>query len=572
LIAGIVWHFREACSMKNSSTKLVSAYPNFSADSLYAKPAYNLNKWIESMREIYTSVHFGNTLPDAFGKITANWDKVEKRDFQTWMQYYQGDNQNKYKKASNFYVNDNIPGYFLPNPNQPPSPIVSPDVSEPMATVQHAVDERVSKEEKRKKMEEQRKKIIGRLNAAVKHLTSHEGHLLAGEEFDNLLAGMYELIKQFQTVNKISLSNKLYYDLIIRQANKLTHGGFTRSAGFLVKFAQNNSGTKMDASGPLPLASADTSVAGGTLNNPTAPLDAMAPPGGAAPEPPEDKEDAIDELFDNLETAGLTDLNFSDEEDEDELDGDISLDDELSVEAQMAPPAPMAPEVPAPKPIAPPAPAQEPVPEEVSLGDAPEAGDDTIPVSSDNLEVSLPEGDTGEEASAAPTNNIDSIIDSALSNISIEDVIRKIEDVNAIFQNRTIARELSIIDLMLSNLGLSSYFNNLSEIIQKNHEGSNYSISRLSDILTKLRGATSDEVINIRDPNEVAPQVQQLQQKLQNEKDKDQNRKEQRKQLQNDELDTQVEEKNAPPPPTPELGVPTTLPKEEIANVPAQIV
>src|SRR5690606_25568830 len=112
----------------------------------------------------------------------------------------------------------------------------------------------------------QRKKIISRLNAAVKHLTSYEGHMLAGDEFDKLLAGMYDIIKQVQTVNKVSLSNQLYYDLIIRQSNKLLNSGYNKSAKFLKKFAQNNVGM-LDASGPMPFGSQDAGVAGGTLDN-----------------------------------------------------------------------------------------------------------------------------------------------------------------------------------------------------------------------------------------------------------------------------------------------------------------
>lgn len=188
-----------------------NAYPNFAPDSLYTKPVYSLNHWLEAMRELYTKIHFGNSYKEAFGSITDNWDPVERRDFEAWLEYYQSGNQNRYKKA-NFYVNDNIPGYFVPNsPNQVPSPI--PDLSEPVAAAQQDLREKLDKEQKRKLIEDQRKRIIGRLNAAIKHLTAYEGHLLAGSEFSSLLTSMYELLKQIQTVNKISLSNQLHYDL-----------------------------------------------------------------------------------------------------------------------------------------------------------------------------------------------------------------------------------------------------------------------------------------------------------------------------------------------------------------------
>lgn len=529
-----------------------NAYPNYAPDSIFTKPVYNLNKWLEAMREIYTKVHFtGMSFKECLGNITSNWDEVEKRDFQAWMQYYQSNNQNKYKKAfsnpANFYINQDIPGYFIPNPPNVPSPVVQ-NVSEPISAVQSDVQERIEKEQRRKRMEDQRKKIIGRLNAAVKHLTSHDGQLLAGGEFEKLLASLYELIKQVQTVNKISLSNRLYYDLIIRQANKLGSNGYMQSARFLTKFAQNTQGALPLGQNPPGVASLPGDGVAGTLGNSTPSPNALAAPPPEELEEPKEKG-PLDELLENFETAGLTDINMS-EDDEDEL-AEISLEDEITIEAQMAP----SPMLPAEQP----APVQNPTAPAV----APQ----------EDLEVSLPEE---EEMHAAPADQegpgIDAIIDSALSNITIKDVIRKIEDVNAIFQNRTIARELSIVDLMLSTLGLSSYFNNLSEIIQKNHEASNYSISRLSDILTKLRGAIADEPLPMAEqPNEVSPEIKAIQQKLENQRSKEENRKELRKQLQDDELAEQMEEKKNPKP----LEVPQAPLQpvtEEIAKTPTQIV
>lgn len=534
-----------------------NAYPNYAPDSIFIKPVYNLNKWLEAMREIYTKVHFsGMSFKECFGNTTSNWDEVEKRDFKAWMEYYQADNQNKYKKAfantGNFYINQDIPGYFIPNPPKVPSPLVQ-DVSEPIVSVQSDVQEKIEKEQRRKRMEDQRKKIIGRLNAAVKHLTSHDGQLLAGEEFEKLLASLYEIIKQVQTVNKISLSNRLYYDLIIRQANKLQTSGYKDSARFLTKFAQNTQGALPLGQNPPGVASLPGDGVAGTLGNSTPAPDALAAP------PPEQLEESkekgpLDELLENFETAGLTDINMSEDEEDDEDLEEISLEDDLVIEAQMAPMQPALPaEPPAPLPEAP-------------------IASPALP--QEDLEVSLPD-DTSEVAPDDQTQDgsgIDAIIDSALSNITIKDVIRKIEDVNAIFQNRTIARELSIVDLMLSTLGLSSYFNNLSEIIQKNHEASNYSISRLSDILTKLRGAIAEDALPVvEQPNDVSPEIKAIQDKLETQRNKEENRKELRKQLQDNELEEQIQEKKNPKPTeVPQPPVPAA--NEEIAQTPTQIV
>ena len=515
------------------------SYPNFTTDDVFIKPVYNLNKWLDSMRAIYAKLHFGVSFKEAFGTITDNWNEVEKQDFSAWLSYYQSNNQYKYKKA-NFYVNENIPGYFVPNTKIAPPPIV-PDLNDTISTMSSEMQEKMEKEDKRKKIEEQRKRIIGRLHAAVKHLTSYEGHLLAGDEFEKLLTGMYDLIKQFQTVNKVSLSNQLYYDLIIRQANKLSHNGFSTSAVFLRKFAQNSSG-RLDASGPIPqgsVAGVAGGVEGGNLANNAPPISSMT-----TPPPDELKEKSpLDELLENLETGGFTDFNSSEDEkeNEDELN-EVSLDDDLSVEAQMAPP--MAPPSPIPASVEP-------------MEASPTSTVDT------DLNVSLPEV---QEKEMAPNKDIDAIIDSALSHVTIKDVIKKIEDINSIFQNRTITRELAIVDLMLSNLGLSSYFSNLSEVVQKNHESSNYSISRLSDILMKLRGAITEDKIDMEGNIDVAPEVQKVQQNLKQQKIKEDNRKEMRKQLQDETIGEELQEKAAP-------TSPPIQPAQEIQNQPTpQIV
>lgn len=492
------------------------AYPNFSYEQ--PKPIYNLNKWLEAMRTIFTNVHFGKPFKEAFGSATSGWEEVEKFDFKTWLDYYQSNNHNKYKKA-NFYVNDNISGYFVPNsPNKPPAPIQ--DMSEPVAVAQSDINEKMEKEERRKKIEEQRKKIIGRLHAAVKHLTSHEGHLLAGEEFDKLLTSMYDLIKQFQTVNKISLSNQMYYDLIIRQANKLSRDGFKTSSNFLHKFAQNTQG-QLPLGAPIPAGSDLSNGSSGGLGNNT-----------PSPEALITQHKALDELLNNLETAGLTDKNFSEDD-----DVDYQLDDldniTLEVEAQLAPqpnkpvanvkPAPVNPMI------------EKPV---------------------ENLEVSLPE--ENEEA-VSGNKRVDDIINDALSAITVQDVIKKLESVISIFRSRQLSRELMFIDMMLNRLGLISLFPELGESNQKILESSGYVLSRLEKIISQLSGTVSSSNIELDVQTEPTnPTVQSIKDQISSNQEKDKKSREIRKQLENKSL---MEETK-----------PIEAPAQEISQTPAQVV
>lgn len=526
-----------------------TAYPNFSPDSNFVKPVYNLNRWLTAMRELYTKMHFGNDYKNAFGAITTGWDVVEANDFSAWLEFYQSNSHTKYKKAQ-FYAPENIGGYYLPNSAKPAMPPPVPDISDPVSVAHSDLREKMDQNQKRKLMEDQRKKIISRLQAAIKYLTSYEGHLLTGDEFASLLRSMHALVEQFHNVNKISLSNQLYKDLIIRQANKLHTGGFIRSSSFLHKIAQNMPGKFDFQQGALPIASKPGDGVAGSLTNPTPPIEALTTP----PPPVLEEDDPLSQMSDELETGGLTEEKLMDNNssEDDELE-DVSLDDTLSVEAQFVPPTDVQSEMPV---VDPTMPAQAPL--------------KTVAPKPDDLEVSLPEKPQAEPQGT----DIDVVMDQAMANVTIADVVKKIESINAIFQNRTITRELSVIDLMLSHLGLSSYFSNLSEIIQKNHESANYSLSRLSDILNKLRGATADDTLKVNENTQLSPEVQQVQQKLQEQQIKDDKRKEMRKQMQEDELAEAGQEKEeninpAAPPPSP---IPSITTPTEIAQTPAQIV
>lgn len=510
------------------------AYPNYPGDEI-AQPVYNINKWVETMRNVYASIYAGSSYDQAVKANVSDWNRREIAAFQTWMNYYKSGNDQKYKKAANMYMSENIPGYFLPNPKLP-EPIAVPDNSNPINTVvKQFVDDKAEKAEKKKVIEDQRKKIIGRLNAAVKHLTQYEGHLLAGDEFNRLLNSMYDLIKEFQTVNKVSLSNATYNDRIIREANKLEKSGLSASSSFLKKFAQNSQGN-LPLGGAVPISPPAAPV------NPTAPSPAplLTPesvnPAPAIPpapvEKPKKEKTALEKLLDNIDTSGLTDSNKTEDENESE-DGELEVElDEpetvLWVSAQAAPAA--APEAPAPAPAAPRAPA------------SPGAGNG-------DLEVSLDGQDNSE---------VDALLDNAFKNITVEDLIGKLESVNSIFSNRTISKELSTIDLMANYLGLSSYLNSISEIISKNNDASNYVQSRMIELINTLRGASSKSELDLTAPdNAQSPQTQAVQQALRLQKEKEDNRKQTRKEMDDAGLD------KTPAPAAPEMNI------QELNNTPA---
>ena len=162
------------------------------------------------------------------------------------------------------------------------------------------------------------------------------------------------------------------------------------------------------------------------------------------------------------------------------------------------------------------------------------------------------------------------MIDAAFANLTVDDVVLKLEDLAKIFKTREISRQLSIVDMMLDSLGLASYFPSLSEAQNKSLESTNYISTRIEEILSQLRGATETKEIDLRgDKKETNPAVQNIKNVLQQNEDKEKNRKEQRKQQQNAELDNV----SSPEKETPEveIGEDLAAPVAPVAKPPAPV-
>jgi len=554
--------------------KNLLSYPNFS-EHYSILPVYDISRWMGAMKDVYIKLHLGASKNDSVEQATKDWDYNEKREFLNWLKYYESGDQMKYKRAQNaYYVNDDI-NYFLPNPKAPlvPSPIRSmndqmaniPQEAAQAAQMAAQKQNELSKEDKRRMIEEQRKKILGRLNSAEKLLSSQQGQVFAGPDFERLLSAIYELKKQIQTVNKMTLSAQTIVDLIIRQANILGNQGYRDASDFMVKFAQQTPGDFSMNLGDTP-AGGSQPQGGGSLSNP--PPDLTQPPGGpqgaggadagaepATPPSGTDSKDitndsAIGKFIENLEDFGLT----PETEEEDDIQGegkdqdknvakdevdvgddDVMLDqeivpdgNELVVHAQAVPEdaAPVAPAAPAARPAR-----------------APEAQ-----APAENLEVESPApaegGDAGatgitpEEAKNGPEepqvkNDFDALIDSAFANLTIADVVRKLEDINKIFRNREISRQLAIVDVMLDHMGLAPYFPTLAEATNKQLEANQYVLTRIEDILSKLRGTMDTSKIDLKNENQkISPEAQGVANSLEQEEQKENQRKQVKKQIQ----------------------------------------
>ena len=530
------------------------AYPN-TDHYMHIPGQHNTQKWLQAIGEIYKKEQHGESRVQAIRRVTSGWNIMETFDFLNWIKYYESGDHMKYKFAKLWYENDDLgPGYFLqikkdPIPETQPTPTGK--------DIDFAHDRAVNDSERRSTIEKQRNKIIGRLDSAEKLLRTPDGQMFAGKDFETLMETIYQLKKKIQLVNKISSSTRLYEDMIVREANRLYSKGFTKGADMLYSLAQTPgaSGTKAEGTPdgvdiPPAASPGDPSGAG----NPGAPggLPSMGPgmpqnaPSSATPESvPNDNapSSAIEEFLTGLDKGQYSPRDKQVAED----DLEVSDSEELLVtEAQMTP-KPISPDEittsTAPAPLDP-SPVAPPVPGKAPAGKKPEEVEE-------NLEVT-------EEDIPTNTNNFDAKMDVALSNISIGDVVSKLEDLAKIFKTREVPRQLAIVDMMLNSLGMASFFDSLSEATAKALESNNYISTRIEEILSKLRGSMETNEIDLKGNSVEKPEVAAIKNKLQTDEDKEKARKKMRKDQEASELENKgketpeieiTEDLGAPPPP-----------------------
>lgn len=553
---------------KLDEEKVSTAYPNY--DQYQRIPAqHDLKRWLEAVRKIYMGERGGLNRVNAVRQATSGWKVTEIYDFLNWMRFYQEGAQLKYKTAQLWYENGQ-PGYFLqikPDPAKEPEP---PMAADPIGSTHDDVERQ---EEKKKIIEKQRQKIIGRLDSAEKLLRSPEGQLFAGPELEQLMEAIYTLKKKVQLVNKLSVSTSLYEDMIIREGNVLRKKGFVKAAEMLYSVAQANNPPPpgIGKPGPIealpqPVPPDDPSGAGhpglpGTLpsEGPGMPVGQKSPPSapaenqpipaapaqmpdgtlgtGTAATPmvqPDSTPKGISEFLEGTETAGKTTGEELDKADDLQVEDVLEVfeaDDLMVAEAQLAGGVP-AEDVDVPMTTAPGRRRPAPPPPDV----APDATPDMPPAPkpADVTGDTPPANEAGVEDAPAPAKDFDRIIDSALQNVTVNDVVSKLEDIAKIFKTREIPRQLSLVDMMLDSLGLASYFPTLSEAINKSLESNNYVSTRLDDIIARLRGAVGGKEVPLK--GEGPPRAGGVAQNLQDQTDKEEARKKMRKEQEAAEL------------------------------------
>lgn len=522
--------------------KLKKAYPNIYDDQVYIGPR-DTKKWVDIVKNIYFYRHNGSSVNESIEIATSNMDKMEKKDFINWLRFYEENAHEKYshsnvkniKKYSNqpvsYYINSDMPGYILPiSSDLYENKDTSGDDAKIKNKINEAknpeVNEAIVDQERKRQLNNHRKKIVSRLDSVERLLRERQDYNMSDDEFSNLMNAVHTLKIQIYKINKTSHSNRIYEDLIHRASNILKRDGFYKASSFIVKIADD---LPAPVAPPFPT---DNSGIPGTL-----PIDSPPPnPQDVGTENSKGMDDfleglsngsvatALDTVDDNNSSDGneslyekqLNDdgiLNVKDDSLEYENDGD----DILVVEAQMAPPPALTATDPPVNPAQPP----QKKPLEVK-------------------ETNINET-SGEK--------IDDKINKIFENITVDDVVSKLNDITKIFKTREIPRQLSIVDMMLDRLGLSTYFPSLAEATNKSLESNQYILSRIEDIVSRLQGSIASGEIDLINENPPinSQEAIKVRENLKKQDLKDKERKRIRKELENEALEESVDEnKNNP--------------------------
>lgn len=417
-----------------------------------SNPPYDVKQWITSMREIYADIANTNSFEESFKKITKGWDDMDKLNFKNWMRFYQENAHEKYKIAQSHGYLSNGPGSYIPlNAIKAKLPMSAPAPKQPsMENYTANQDANAAEDEARIRADVKKKiqSLISRLNSAEKLATHPDVQVELKKVLElgisEWVTRLQALKRDVQLVPMRRASSPILEDIIVKNANQLIVEGHKKAAAHLLKIADM-------AMAPQPA-------------NPTNPIDAHLLTNPVAGGLGQDFAYADDNEFEEEVNEELNE----------ELDEDFDPFAEITVTAQAVPEnltsSPAAPPAaPAPQAVSPEAPA----PSDVALNEQP-----VIEVEEEPVDVE------------------DDPFASVLADVKISDIISRLEAVANMFKNREIARQLTIIDLMMDAAGIAPFFPSMAEATRSALESNQYCQTRIEDILAKLRGTVQVPIAN----------------------------------------------------------------------------
>lgn len=423
------------------------SYPNHDYGILPERP-HNLEKWMASMREIYFRVHKGLPFKKALDNVTSDWDKMEKNDFEKWLSYYQQGTHNKYKTAQYYQEEGEGPPLIpmshlqgkLPGAKVPGMPNMDMyESNKKMEDELLLLEERKKKEEEDLRKQDLRNKILSRLNAAERLVSNPQSQMDLNDALDMGVDKWLETLHSLKRVIQTAPIKSASSPILFDLI--VRHGYQLSEAGYpkAGKFL-----TKLAQVEQVSIEDAAGEIDLESGEGAPAPL--PSDPAAAAPAPTEEDEDAAMEDF-------VRKMN------NETMDESEAEDGTITVEAQALP----------------------------------ESIEPPVPTLDDPAAIEVEEE---PELEPEPTDDLSS----ALQNVSMETLIKRLESIADILRKRELPREIALADLEMSELGIGTFFPALAEAHRSALESNSYQMTRIEDILSRLRGA-----MQIADPIELAP-------------------------------------------------------------------
>lgn len=494
--------------MSKNSTK--TAYP-VAPNGHHLQQPRDVSKWAQAAQEINFYADQGYPVTKCFDHVTQDWGDTEKVEFQQWLKFYQEGAHEKYKMASekDYLQLDGVPALPLHHLRAKlPGKKDHFPYMERILERQEVDDQarRAEEEAERERQENLKKKVKSldsRLRSALKLMADPEIQKELGPKMD---ISIHDWVRQLQDLQRyvMLVPSQIRHaqsldDLVFRKASYLSSEGFNKAASVLISLAQVE---------PPPVGEL------GELGDLDADLDLAGEDEGDE----EAKGEGLPDLEEGGETEPLPEESFEDEVDhtamkqvmklmngfkEDDLEADdLEADDfaEYVVVAQVLPPE-----------------------ERINLKNQPEFV-------------------VGEEGDP----------DMPRAGVTIEKVIERFEGISHMLKNREIPRQFGIADIELNELGMASYFPSLAEALKSALDSNQYMLTRVEDIISKLRGAIPPKMdfdLEEEPERRQDPALEAVRNTL-----------EQQDQIEKDKAEKRRQERLAPPEPEPE---PTPAPELE---------
>lgn len=412
------------------------AYPSGDV-GIFTENPHSIQKWMQGMKEIYTLAQQGLEISKAFDNVTANWNNMEKQDFKHWLSFYEENAHKKYKTAQEAKYYQAGEGAMIPMDHLKGKLPMGPD----MSGYNPAANNNAAAEDLRKKeLDRKIKSIISRLNAAERLATDPEVQRKLQQMLD---VGLPKWLEDLQRIKRLVQTAPLratsaWDSLKIHEISQPVSDAMIKDLIIREGNKFNRDGKSGSALIMYKIAQAIPGIT---------PL----PSGSGAPDDSEmsgkdDGDTAIDELIEGMN-------HVKDEHDIQDINEIKDFDDDPIASIHV---------------IAQALPAQPEDKTKIEVSDEP----------AQSPEDSKQPGFSGHDP-----------FEAALANINVADVVSRLEALANIFRNREISRQLAIIDLMMDKLGIATYFPSLAEASSKSLESNQYALTRIEDILSKLRGS-----------------------------------------------------------------------------------